>query len=86
MSGVIESWSSKISRLIFNKIYNDCWQKFCDMLPKNADGIEITKELVQDVFKSLWERRAISEVNAFCERHLLCPAKLRVFEHLCNKQ
>lgn len=86
MSEVAESLSLTINEATFTEIYNKYWEKVFAICYRNTDDLEIAKELVQEIFKSLWERRHTLEINTSYERYLLRSAKLKVFEHIRNKQ
>lgn len=51
---------------------------------KTVEEEEDAKEIVQDVFKSLWERRKDLELQN-AERYLLRSVKLRTLEYLRNR-
>lgn len=51
---------------------------------KTVADEEDAKEIVQDVFKSLWERRSTLEL-VDAERYLLRSVKLKSLEHLRNR-
>jgi RNA polymerase sigma factor (sigma-70 family) len=40
--------------------------------------------MTQDIFRSLWERREVLEINVPPERYLVRAAKFKVFEYLRN--
>lgn len=86
MFKLAESSSLNINDETFTEIYNTYWEKVFTICYKNTDDLEVAKELVQDIFKSLWERRDTLEINTSYERYLLRAAKLKVFEYIRNKQ
>lgn len=86
MLEIAESPSLTINETTFTEIYNNYWEKVFTICYKHTDDLEVAKELVQDIFKSLWERRHSLEINTSYERYLLRSAKLKVFEHIRNKQ
>lgn len=47
---------------------------------------ETARELVQDIFFSIWERRDALQINGAPEHYLLRAAKLKVMEHFRNAQ
>ena len=68
----------------FEQIYNQYWEKVYSVCYNNTRDMELAKEMVQDIFKSLWERRNELELQSV-ERYLLRSAKLKVFEYIRNK-
>ncbi|NGM63354.1 RNA polymerase sigma-70 factor [Sphingobacterium sp. SGG-5] len=75
-----------INEETFTQAYNDCWEKVFCICHKHVGDMEIAKELVQDIFKSVWERRETLYIDTCIERYLLRCAKLKVFEYIRNKQ
>lgn len=51
---------------------------------KNIQDEEVAKEIVQEVFKSLWERRDSLRLKEV-ERYLIRAVKLKTFEYIRNK-
>jgi len=73
-----------INRRTFEDVYNRYWEKVYAVCYNNIKDVEIAKEMVQDIFKSLWERRAELELDNV-ERYLVRSAKLKAFEFIRNK-
>lgn len=73
-----------ITRKTFEDAYHRYWEKVYAVCYNNIRDVEIAKEMVQDIFKSLWERRAELELDNV-ERYLVRSAKLKAFEFIRNK-
>lgn len=73
-----------INEQIFTNIYELYWEKVYHVCYANLEDAELSREMVQDIFKSLWERRDTLEINQSAERYLVRAAKLKVFEYLRN--
>lgn len=74
----------KIDEFTFKQIYLLHWEKVYAVCYNNIRLAEPSKGMVQDIFKSLWERREELEINTSVERYLLRSAKFKVFEYLRN--
>lgn len=73
-----------ISKKTFEEIYQKYWEKVYAVCYNNIRDVEVSKEMVQDIFKSLWERRNDLELNSI-ENYLVRSAKLKTFEYFRNK-
>ncbi|MCX2476966.1 RNA polymerase sigma-70 factor [Pedobacter sp. MC2016-05] len=73
-----------INRKTFEDVYNRYWEKVYAVCYNNIRDVEIAKEMVQDIFRSLWERRAELELDNV-ERYLVRSAKYKAFEFIRNK-
>jgi len=74
-----------INKNSFEQIYLQYWEGMFAFCLKNIHDEDLAKEIVQEVFKSLWERREeleLKEVN----RYLIRSVKLKTFEYIRNKQ
>ena len=69
----------------FEIIYNSYWEKLYSICYSNIEDPEIAKDLVQDIFISLWERRKTIIINDSLEKYLVRSAKFKVFEYIRNK-
>lgn len=83
MPTAVESIFS-INRKTFENAYHNYWEKVYAVCYNNIRDVEVAKEMVQDIFKSLWERRAELELENV-ERYLVRSAKLKAFEFIRNK-
>ncbi|WP_235964422.1 RNA polymerase sigma-70 factor [Pedobacter gandavensis] len=76
--------TTRINRQTFETIYNMYWDKVYAVCYNNIRDIESAKEMVQDIFKSLWERRAELELE-HVSNYLIRSAKFKTFEYIRNK-
>ena len=70
----------------FKEIYVLHWEKVFAVCYNNIRETEPAKGMVQDIFKSLWERKDELEINTSIERYLLRAAKFKVFEYIRNNK
>lgn len=68
----------------FEKLFQLCWGRMYSFAVKTVADEEDAKEIVQDVFKSLWERKDTLQLMD-AERYLLRSVKLKSLEHLRNR-
>lgn len=73
-----------ISKKAFEEIYQRYWEKVYAVCFNNIKDVELSKEMVQDIFKSLWERRNDLDLKLI-ENYLVRSAKLKTFEYFRNK-
>ncbi|GAB3250998.1 RNA polymerase sigma-70 factor [Larkinella harenae] len=76
----------KIDEQSFRDIYGRHWESVFAVCYNNLRDAEVSKGMVQDIFKSLWERRDELEITVSIERYLLRSAKFKVFEYLRNSK
>lgn len=69
----------------FEAIYNLYWEKVYAICYNHIREIEPAQEMVQDIFKSLWERKDELEINGSIDHYLSRAAKFKVFEYIRNK-
>lgn len=74
----------KIDKHSFEKSYHLYWEKVFTVCYNNTGEVEVAKEMVQDIYKSLWERRGELELQKI-ENYLLRAAKFKAFEYIRNK-
>jgi RNA polymerase sigma-70 factor (family 1) len=74
----------RIDEKSFKELYQLHWEKIFAVCYNNLRDVEVAKGIVQEIFKSLWERRTELEINVSAERYLLRAAKFKVFEYLRN--
>lgn len=81
-----KAWFSgaSINRKTFEEAYKQYWENVYAVCYNNIRDSELAKEMVQDIFKSLWERRESLELRNI-EHYLIRSAKLKTFEHLRNR-
>ncbi|MBD1426046.1 RNA polymerase sigma-70 factor [Sphingobacterium arenae] len=74
----------QIDKKQFEVLFHLYWKRMFSFAVKAVMEEEDAEEIVQDVFKSLWERRKELELQD-AERYLLRAVKLRTLEHLRNR-
>lgn len=74
----------RIDAQTFETVYNMFWEKIYAICYNNIREIEPAKEMVQDIFKSLWERRNELELENV-NNYLVRAAKFKTFEYIRNK-
>lgn len=80
----ISSTALRIDRNTFETVYNMYWEKVYAVCYNNIREIEPAREMVQDIFKSLWERREELELENV-NNYLIRSAKFKTFEYIRNK-
>jgi len=73
------------SREGFEKIYCLYWEKLLAICFNLTRDRALAEGMVQDIFKSLWERRASMRIEKSIEHYLVRSAKVRVLEHFRNQ-
>ncbi len=73
-------------KIDFEDIYNLHWRKVYAVCLFHVKDDELAQDFVQDIFKSLWERRHHLEIKGEYENYLVRAAKLKVFEHIRNEE
>lgn len=74
----------RIDKQTFETVYHMYWDKVYAVCYNNIREIEPAKEMVQDIFKSLWERREELELENV-SNYLVRAAKFKTFEYIRNK-
>ncbi|MDQ1089191.1 RNA polymerase sigma-70 factor [Siphonobacter sp. SORGH_AS_1065] len=69
----------------FERLYIMYWKKVYAVCYNQLKDIELAQGMVQDIFLSLWERRASLVIASSMEHYLVRAAKLKVFEYFRNK-
>lgn len=69
---------------VFKEIYNLYWEQVYAICYNNVREREPAREMVQDIFKSLWERRDTLDVR-MVQHYLMRAAKFKTFEFIRNK-
>ncbi|TDE08069.1 RNA polymerase sigma-70 factor [Dyadobacter psychrotolerans] len=75
-----------LDETLFTDIYNRYFEKVFGVCYANLKDVEVAKELAQEIYKSLWERRHTLEFTHSIEHYLVRSAKLKVFEYIRNRQ
>lgn len=69
----------------FEWLYNTYWEKIFAVCYHNTQDLELCREMTQDIFKSIWERRDSLIIEKSWEHYLVRSAKLKVAEHFRNQ-
>lgn len=62
----------------FTWLFNTYWDKVYAVCYKNINSHEDARELTQNIFKSLWERRDEIRITGSAEHYLMRSAKLQI--------
>lgn len=74
-----------IDEASFTEIYTIYWKKVYSISMAKLNDSDLAKGIVQEVFKSLWERRDSIDVIQQIEHYLIRSAKLKTLEYLRNR-
>lgn len=83
-----ESQSSPVridSVAVFEQIYREHWSLLFDIAYKRIKSVEKSEELVQELFTSLWEKRASIEIRESIQGYLVQSMKQRVLNQMRNE-
>lgn len=69
----------------FEKTYNQYWKLVYRLCQHYTDDTENAKELVQEIFESLWKNRHKVKIDKSLESYLVKAAKLKAFQFIRNK-
>ncbi|MEM1118805.1 MAG: RNA polymerase sigma-70 factor [Bacteroidota bacterium] len=69
----------------FEQLYNCYWEKVFAVCYHSTEDKELAKEMTQDIFMSIWKRRATLQIQQSYERYLVRAAKLKVAEYFRNQ-
>lgn len=61
------------------------WEKVFAVCYHSTGELELGREMTQDIFKSIWERRETIVIEKSLEHYLVRAAKLKVAEHYRNQ-
>lgn len=73
-----------ISEQEFTAIYQTHWKALYYQAMKHTDDEELAKELIQDLFRQMWERREHIAIESSPAAYLRGALRLKVFEHYRN--
>ena len=71
----------RITDQSFELIYNAHWEKLYAICHHKVKDSELAKELVQEVFFSIWERKDSLVIEGTVENYLVKAVKLKTLEH-----
>lgn len=69
---------------VFERIFLEYWEKMYNICCHFTCDGAVAEELVQDIFRSLWERRDNLLIDTGIENYLVRAARLKSFEYLRN--
>ncbi|WP_199141064.1 RNA polymerase sigma-70 factor [Pedobacter sp. ASV12] len=73
------------NRLAFTELYHRYWDKaFTVAMHRTADE-DVAAEIVQDIFVSLWQRRATLQIKNGIATYLSAAIKYKVINHLASQ-
>lgn len=67
-------------------MYNKHWEKLYSLSVYRLGDTDLAKEIVQEVFCSVWERRDVLVIEGLVEHYLLRAVKLKIVEHFRTAQ
>jgi len=70
----------------FTWLFNAYWEKVYALCYKSINSHEDARELTQNIFKSLWERRDQISITGKAEHYLMRSAKLQVINFYRDAQ
>src|SRR5690606_16491223 len=85
-AGSLHQTPLKINQETFKQIYELYWAKVYSVCIHHIEDQEIAKGMVQDIFKSIWERKDELLITTSIERYLVRSAKFKVFEYFRNNR
>ncbi|GAA3620362.1 RNA polymerase sigma-70 factor [Flavivirga jejuensis] len=69
------------SPIEFKILYKKFWKKLYIICYNQTNHKEVSEEIVQDIFISLWKRRKELVITSSIEHYLVKSAKLKVIDH-----
>ena len=84
--GLPDSAPSKIDEESFVLMYRMHWEKLYSLSVYRLGDADLAKEIVQEVFCSIWERREVLCIEGPVEHYLLRAVKLKIVEHFRTAQ
>lgn len=70
----------------FKQIYHRYWDKLLYLAGKKLQDVQEAENVVQDIFLSMWDRRAELDVRSTLEGYLVVSVKYRVLNVLATQQ
>jgi len=69
----------------FKILYDQYWEKVFGTCYNHCKDVELSYEMVQEIFCSLWERRDVLTVEGSIENYLVKAAKYKVIDYFRKK-
>ena len=73
--------SQKIDKKFFEETYRTYWRKIFGICLHHTRDEILSEEIVQDIFRSLWERRDVFEITGPIENYLVRAAKMEIMDY-----
>lgn len=70
-----------VTEKVFERLYNLYWKELYLYCNSYLKDVELSKELVQDIFINLWENRNKTVIRTSPSKYLFSAAKLKIFEY-----
>ncbi|MEM6893794.1 MAG: sigma-70 family RNA polymerase sigma factor [Bacteroidota bacterium] len=70
----------------FKELYDLFWEPVYAICVNNTGDRELSKDMTQDIFSSLWQRREKLVINGSIENYLARSAKMKVSEYFRNRE
>ncbi|SEK36582.1 sigma-70 family RNA polymerase sigma factor [Parapedobacter koreensis] len=78
-------WHNQLDEQSFTTLFNTYWEQMFAVCYQNSGDMEASKEMVQDIFRSLWEKRDGFQITHSIKHYLLRAAKLKACEYIRNR-
>ncbi|MEM9389504.1 MAG: sigma-70 family RNA polymerase sigma factor [Bacteroidota bacterium] len=69
----------------FEQLYGLFAEKMFRIAVSQTGDEEIAKEIIQEIFKSIWERRETLKIDGLVENYLMRALKLKIIDHYRSK-
>lgn len=66
----------------FERLYEKYWEKLYDYVIRRINSHEVSQEIVQEVFVSLWEKRNTIQINTSVASYLFAAAKYQMLNYI----
>lgn len=73
--------SQKIDKKFFEETYRTYWRKIFGICFHHTHDEILSEEIVQEIFRSLWERRDVLEITGPIENYLVRAAKMEIMDY-----
>ncbi len=70
----------------FSEIYERYWKKLLYFAAQRTEDFAEAENIVQDIFISLWEKRAVLQVSSTVDNYLYASVKYRIIKLLDRKR
>lgn len=70
---------------LFEQLFNEYWEKIFGFCQRYVQDAECCREIVQEIFLSLWERRSVISINVNIGHYLFSAARFKIAKHYRNQ-